>query len=251
MEKANVFQISTEPATSNTASSSPSTLSPTSATSDVQEVEDTSDFFMSSDDELNENAPENRSPTNEEDSEEESVEEESEEDEESENEEPSEAETKNINAIANLVGSAATDSGFARKLYKGLCVMKELIDSLEARGVVFEAQENEEEEEEEDENEEEEEEEETSSTPLFENAPAVEKVSPLPNAESMLGTNIPLSEEKPTNTNESLTPPSATATTPDESKSLLNSLTGILTGKTPLFSKTRRNKHRRAAAGTA
>ena len=218
MEKANILEISTEPATSNTAS-------------DVLEVENTSDFFKSADtdtaNEADENEPENlvtpETPNTTMD----------------EEEEEEEAETRNVNAIANLVGSAATDSGFARKLYKGLCVMKELIESLEARGVVFEA-----EEEDSDggaEEDEEEEEQEVPVSPLIENAPAVEKVSPLPNAESMIGTNIPLGEEKPANTSESLTPPS----TANEPKTVLNTLTGILTGKTPLFSKTRRNKHRR------
>ena len=229
MEKANILEISTEPATSNTAS-------------DVQEVENTSDFFKSADtdtaNEADENEPENlvtpETPNTTMD------EEEGEEEEEEEEEEEGEVETRNVNAIANLVGSAATDSGFARKLYKGLCVMKELIESLEARGVVFEA-----EEEDSDggaeEDDEEEEEQEVPVSPLIENAPAVEKVSPLPNAESMIGTNIPLGEEKPANTSESLTPPS----TANEPKTVLNTLTGILTGKTPLFSKTRRNKHRR------
>lgn len=249
MEKTNVFQISTEPATPNNASSN-------SLPEEVQEVTDTSDFFKSSDDEMNEeqsdadideegedeNEPENRSPIANEETEEDDESEEVSDDEETDSEDLEEpSETKNINAIANLVGSAATDSAFARKLYKGLCIMKDLIESLEARGVAFETHDNEEEEEDE---EEEDEEEEEPETPLFETGPAVEKVTPLPNAENMLGTNIPLGEQKPTN--ESLTPPSKT-TTPEESKTVLNTLTGILTGKTPLFSKTRRNKHRRTA----
>lgn len=235
MEKTNVLQISTEPVTSNTASSPPS-----SSENLVQEVEDTSDFFASADadsdnEEASENEAENLSPTDEE-SEEEESEEESEDG-------LNETEIRNVNAIANIVGSAATDSAFAHKLYKGLCVMKDLIESLEARGVVFEVEGDSGEEEDEEGEEEEEEEEEEQEMPLLENAPAVEKVSPLPNAESMIGTNIPLGEEKPS---ESLTPPPAAAQ--NESKSVLNTLTGYLTGKTPLFSKTRRSKHRRSTS---
>jgi hypothetical protein len=240
------IQISTEPATSNT------TTSP--VVDDVQEVEDTSNFFSSADDN-SENAAENTTPVAEEaeeaeeESDEEEEEEEEEEDEEEEEEED-ESETRNINAIANIVGSAASDSSFARKLYKGLCCMKDLIESLEARGVVFDTEEDEEdtadeedEEEEEEEEEEEKEAEEKVETPLFNTAPAVPKVEPLPNAESILGTEIPLnSAEKPAVANESLTP---TAPPAEGGKSVLNTLTGFLTGKTPIFSKTRRNKNRR------
>jgi len=238
------IQISTEPATSNTFTSSP-------VVDDVQEVEDTSNFFSSADDN-SENAAENSTPVAEEaevdamKAEDESDEEEEEEaeEEEEEEEEENESETRNINAIANIVGSAASDSSFARKLYKGLCCMKDLIESLEARGVVFDTEVDEEDTaDEEEEAEEEDEAEEKVETPLFNTAPAVPKVEPLPNAESILGTEIPLNNsEKPAVTNESLT------LTPTESgKSVLNTLTGYLTGKTPLFSKTRRNKNRRVS----
>jgi hypothetical protein len=233
------IQISTEPATSNT------TTSP--VVDDVQEVEDTSNFFSSADDN-SENAAENTTPVAEEAEEaeeaKEAEEESDEEEEEEEEEEEDESETRNINAIANIVGSAASDSSFARKLYKGLCCMKDLIESLEARGVVFETEADEEDTaDEEDEEEEEEEAEEKVETPLFNTAPAVPKVEPLPNAESILGTEIPLnSAEKPAVANESLTP---TAPPAEGGKSVLNTLTGFLTGKTPIFSKTRRNKNRR------